>query len=264
MAAKYERIADALRAQIQSGQLGPGEQMPAQTALAEQYRVSLPTVQQALGVLQAEGLIDAVHGIGTYVRAARQRIRRTPERYQWEKARALQPHDKRIQTGSTEYDTGLTVDDLDFHTEYQTVDADRDLADVFSVEPGTKLLRRRYRTLIHSEGAAVSLIDSYLVYEIAAANPELLNAGNEPWPGGTFHQLRTIGIEVERIVDEITARPPQGTEAEQLGINVGVAVLVLRKTSIDTAGRVVEFSIVTMPGDRTLMVYQTQLSPWDS
>ncbi len=69
MAAKYERIANDLRQQIRSQQLAPGEQMPAQIELAERYRVSLPTIQQALGVLQAEGLIDAVHGIGTYVRA---------------------------------------------------------------------------------------------------------------------------------------------------------------------------------------------------
>jgi len=97
---------------------------------------------------------------------------------------------------------------------------------------------------------------------MAAANPELLDANNEPWPGGTHHQLRTIGIEIDRIVDEITARPPQGDEIERLGIRHGVAVLVLRKTSIDTTGRVVEVSDVTMPGDRTVMVYETQLERW--
>ncbi len=264
MAAKYERIADDLRQQIRSQQLAPGKQVPAQTVLAERYRVSLPTVQQALSVLQAEGLIDAVHGIGTYVRAPRQRIRRTTDRYQWEKARALLPLDERSQTGSTEYDTGLTMDDLDFHTEYRTCDASADLARAFGVEQGTKLLHRIYRTFIHGEGPAVSLIDSYIVYEVAAANPDLLDAGNEPWPGGTNHQLRTIGIEIDRIVDEITARPPQGDESELLGFGSGVAILVLRKKSIDTDGHVVEISDVIMPGDRTIMIYQTQLDRWPS
>ncbi len=63
-------------------------------------------------------------------------------------------------------------------------------------------------------------------------------------------------------VDEVSARPPQGDEAEQLGITAGVAVLVLRKTSIDTHGRVVEISDVIMPGDRTVMTYQTSLERW--
>lgn len=262
MVAKYERIATDLREQIRSQKLAPGQQVPAQTALAEQYRVSLPTIQQALSVLQAEGLIDAVHGIGTYVRAPRRRVRRTTDRYQWEKSRALKPFEERSQTGSIEYDTGLTMDDLDFHTEYRPENATADLAHAFGVKPGTKLLHRIYRTLVHGEGVAVSLIDSYLVYEVAAANPDLLDAENEPWPGGTHHQLRTIGIEIDRIVDEITARPPQGNETELLGIGAGVAVLVLRKTSIDTNGHVVEISDVIMPGDRTIMTYQTQLDRW--
>ncbi len=262
MAAKYERIADDLRQQIRSQKLTPGQQMPAQTALAEQYRVSLPTVQQALSVLEAEGLIDSVHGIGTYVRVPRRRVRRTAERYQWEKTRALQPQEQRGQTGSIEYDTGLSMGDLDFHSEYRTEDATAELAAALGVEPGTKLLHRIYRTMVRDERVAVSLIDSYLVYDMAAANPDLLDSANEPWPGGTHHQLRTIGIEIDRVVDEITARPPQGDETELLGIGPGVAVLVLRQTSIDTENRVVAISNVIMPGDRTIMTYETHLEPW--
>jgi len=264
MAAKYERITNDLRRQIRTHELAPGQLMPAQTTLARQYKVSVPTIQQALGVLEAEGLIDAVHGIGTYVRAPRKRIRRKTDRYRWEKQRALLPLQERNQTGATEHDTGLTMDDLDFHTEYRTENASDDLAEAFSIEPGTKLLHRVYRTFVHTEGTAVSLVDSYLVYELVAANPDLLNAGNEPWPGGTHHQLRTIGVEIDRIIDEVTARPPQGDEIEQLGVGHGVAVLVLRKTSIDTTGRVVEISDVIMPGDRTVMVYETRLERWEA
>src|SRR5260370_13893621 len=99
MAAKYERIADELRTKIHSGELPPGTQMPAQTVLAEDYRVSLPTVQQAIGVLEAEGLIDALHGVGTYVRARKQPVRRRPDRYQWEKNQAAASLDERSATG---------------------------------------------------------------------------------------------------------------------------------------------------------------------
>ncbi len=67
-------------------------------------------------------------------------------------------------------------------------------------------------------------MDSYLIYEMAAANPELVDAGNEPWPGGTHHELRSIGIEIDQITDEVTARTPQGDEAELPGMGQGVAV----------------------------------------
>jgi len=62
----------------------------------------------------------------------------------------------------------------------------------------------------------------------------------------------------------LTARPPQGDEAEPLGIGPGVAVLVLRKISVETTGRVVEISDVVKPGDRTVMTYQTHLAPWSA
>jgi GntR family transcriptional regulator len=94
-------------------------------------------------------------------------------------------------------------------------------------------------------------------------NPALLNPSNEPWPGGTHHQLSTVGIEIDRIVDDITARPPIGDELEELGISAGVAVLVLRKTSIDTRDRVVEIVDAVYPGDRTELSYTIRLKHWD-
>ena len=197
MAAKYERVSTDLRRAITTGELKPGDPLPPQVALAERYRVSLPTVQQALGVLEGEGLIDQVQGVGTRVREPpRRQVRRKPDRYQWEKDQARASLDDRSQTGAVEHDTGLEVGDLEFHAEYDEIPANDDLARVFSVDPGTKLLRRRYSTRVKSEDIALSLIDSYLVREVVAVNPALLDVSNEPWPGGTQHQLSTVGIEL--------------------------------------------------------------------
>jgi len=262
VAAKYERIASDLRRKIRSGELPPGRQMPSQTALAEHYRVSVPTVQQALGILQAEGMIDAVQGLGTFVRKPRPQVRRTTDRYRWEKARAHLPAEQRQREGAAEHDTGLAFEDFEFFAEYHPEPADDELAGLFAVEPGTRLLHRVYRTRLRGEDGVLSLIDSYLVYDVVAANPDLLDAAKEPWPGGTHHQLLTVGIEIDRITDEVTARPPQAEEAELLGIGPGVSVLKLRKISTDTTDRVVEISDVVMPGDRTVMVYTTQLDRW--
>lgn len=204
MAPKYERIITDLRKKIREHELSPREQLPSQTALAEQYKVSVPTVQQALGVLEGKRLIDSVQGIGTYVRAPRKRLRRTMGRYQWEKSTAVMPLEVRSQSGATERDTGLTMDDLDFHAEYRVDDAPEDLAKAFGITPGTKLLHRIYRTFVRGEGTALSLVDSYLVYDMIVANPGLLDSKNEPWPGGTHHQLRTVGIEIDEIIEEVT------------------------------------------------------------
>ncbi|MGW3612542.1 GntR family transcriptional regulator [Micromonospora sp. NPDC005163] len=260
--AKWERIAADWREKIHSGELAPEFKLPNEQTLKADYEVSLPVVRQALDALEAEGLVDRRHGRGTFVRAPRQRVRRSPERYQWEKDRARLPESQRRRTGATERDTGLTMQDLEFSAEYRTVPATVELGRLFSVPVGAKMLERVYRTGSRRENAPLSLNTSYMVYDVVAENPALLDAHNEPWPGGTQNQLLSIGIELDRIVDEITARPPGPEEAEALRLPPGVSVLILRKISIDTSDCVVEVSNVVLPGDRTEFVYTTKLARW--
>lgn len=261
--AKYEKIADGLRARIRAGEWGPGDKLPSETPdLTGQYKTSLPTIRQALAVLAAEGVVDKVHGRGNFVRKPRKLVVRTNERHQWEKDRARQSEEARQQTGATEHDTGLTVSDLVFSADFQETEASEDLAGIFEVPVGTKLLERTYRTRYREEDEPFNIARSYLVYDVVKANPDLLDASMEPWPGGTQNQLFTIGIELDRVEERVTARPPTAEEAEELGLKVGVSVLVLRKLSYDTDGRAVEVSDVTLPGDRTEMVFTTPLNRW--
>lgn len=262
MAKVYERIADELRSRIRAGQLNPGERLPAETALAEQHKVSVPTVRQALSVLSAEGLVEKRHGRGNFVRKPRKLVQRNNKRHQWEKDQARAPETERLKTGATENDTGLTVSDLDFSAEYREVKASAELAAVFELPAGTRLVERIFRTRYREEDAPFSLVQSYLVYDMVAANPDLLDAAKEPWPGGTQHQLHTVGIELDRVVERIRARPPTVEETQELGLTPGVSVMVLRKTSIDINGRVVEVADVTVPGDRTELIFTTSLARW--
>lgn len=260
--AKYEKAAEALRDEIRAGHPQAGERLPAETVLAERFRVSLPTIRQALGVLQAEGLIERRHGRGTYVREPRHLVARTNERHQWEKDRARQSLAEREKTGATERDTGLQVDDLVFSAVYDEVPANADLAAALGVREGEPLVRRSYQTRYRQEDFPFNVATSYLVRALVTANPRLLDDSEEPWPGGTQSQLHTVGIELDRVEERVTARPPSAEEAEVLGLHPGVSVLVLRKSCVDTEGRVVEVSDVILPGDRTEMVFVTPLERW--
>ncbi|MCQ4084520.1 GntR family transcriptional regulator [Streptomyces sp. RB6PN25] len=262
MAKRYEAIADALREQIRTGRLSPGDRLPTEAALVKRYKVSLPTVRQALGVLQAEGLVVKSHGRGNFVRKPRTKVVRSNGRHQWEKDRARAPREEREATGATEYDTGLTVNDLVFSAEYREAKATEELAAALDVPIGTRLLERTYRTRCREEEAPFNVVRSHLVYDLIAANPDLLDEANEPWPGGTQSQLYTVGIEVGRVEEHVTARPPTVEEVEELGLTAGVSVMVLRKMSMDTTGRVVDVTEVTLPGDRTELVFTTPLARW--
>ena len=262
MAKAYERIADDFRRPIRAGELRPGDKLPTEAKLAERYNKGLPTVRQALAQLEAEGLVEKKHGRGTFVRTPRKLVSRSNERHQWEKDRAREPETKRLETGSTEHDTGLSVDELIFHATYEETPADEDLATAFGVAEGTPMLQRTYRTRYSAEPAPFTLVTSYLIRETVAKNPDLLDAANEPWPGGTQNQLHTVGIELDRIEERITARPPSAEEAEELELPPGTAVIVLRKFSYDTDDRLVEMSDVILPGDRTEMTFVTPLDRW--
>ncbi|POX52726.1 GntR family transcriptional regulator [Streptomyces sp. Ru71] len=56
----HHEVADALRARIRSGLLRPGQRMPTQAALAEEFGVERGTVRQALRVLRDEHLLTGV------------------------------------------------------------------------------------------------------------------------------------------------------------------------------------------------------------
>ena len=58
----YRQLADLLRQQITTGELRPGQQLPAQPAMAQQYGLSVLTVRRAIDVLRHEGLVMVRHG----------------------------------------------------------------------------------------------------------------------------------------------------------------------------------------------------------
>lgn len=63
----YMRIVDAITARIGTGDLAPGDKLPPERDLAAEFEVSYPTVRRATEVLRDRGLIETVHGKGTFV-----------------------------------------------------------------------------------------------------------------------------------------------------------------------------------------------------
>jgi GntR family transcriptional regulator len=66
--AVFRQLADLLRNQIESGELGPGEPLPSELRLAQEYNISRTTVRQAIGQLRTEGLVTVDRPRGTFVR----------------------------------------------------------------------------------------------------------------------------------------------------------------------------------------------------
>jgi GntR family transcriptional regulator len=67
---RYAQLADALRHRVLKGEWAPGgAALPAESTLAEEHGVALGTMRRALQLLVDEGLIERIHGRGTFVRS---------------------------------------------------------------------------------------------------------------------------------------------------------------------------------------------------
>lgn len=60
-------LVDDLGDRIRSQQLRPGDKLPTESAIMQAYGVSRTVVREALSRLQAAGLVETHHGVGTFV-----------------------------------------------------------------------------------------------------------------------------------------------------------------------------------------------------
>lgn len=60
-------LVDALGARIRESRYAAGERLPSETAIVEEFGVSRTVVREAISKLQAAGLVETRHGIGTFV-----------------------------------------------------------------------------------------------------------------------------------------------------------------------------------------------------
>lgn len=63
----YVLVADHMQTRIERGDLKPGQRLPPERELADEYRVAYLTMRRATRELRERGLIRTVHGKGTFV-----------------------------------------------------------------------------------------------------------------------------------------------------------------------------------------------------
>ncbi len=68
----YQKVARSLRERILAGDLAPGERLPVESELAEEFGVSRSTIREALRVVSSQDLLQTQRGVngGTFVKVA--------------------------------------------------------------------------------------------------------------------------------------------------------------------------------------------------
>ena len=243
----YEHIAEELRTAILTRQYSPGDRLPRHEDLADQYGVSSIVIRQAIGQLKAAGLVETSGRGGTVVRERPPVRRISMDRYRadWE------PQDPNAPRTSFTSDQGISWSQYRLDKRYEWIEADERLAALFGIPVGTRVLDRRF--VFYAAGVPSQMSRPCLLAADVEGTP-VADPHTEPWPGGTIAQLRSLGIEVDEIVEETSVRMPTGTEAAALRIGAGVPVFAVTRQML-AQGRVVEVADpIVIPGDRAVRV----------
>jgi|SRR6266508_3179188 len=250
---RYRLVADELRRRILAGAIAPGQLLPSETVLIEEFGVSRGTIREAVALLRAEGLVVTEHGRGTYARPVLPVRRLGSDRYRREVESLAEP---RPPETSFTRDQGVDWSAYQLDKEFREVPASAAVAELFGVEPGTMLLERQF--LFRAHGVPQQMSVSSYPLALVAGTP-VADPANEPWPGGNIAQLHSLGITVTKIRERVRARMPLADETQALRIPSGVPVLAITRQTYD-GDRVVEVAVdIVLPADRTELVYDIDL-----
>lgn len=237
--AKYEEIADALRADIRAGIYKPGSKIPSVDALALRHEVAVNTAKNAVQLLVAEGLVEQKAKSGTFVREYR-RIRRDANRRlatsQWGAGRDIWDVDT---AGRTREEDRLTV-------EHET--APQDVASRLGT-PDVWVRRRRYLV----DGRPVQFATTYLPAEIVEGSAITTP---DTGAGGTYARLAELGYAPAEFVEMVIARMPSADESEALDLAPATPVVEIRREAVTAPGRIVEVNDMVCAGDAYLFQWR--------
>lgn len=242
---QYREVADRIRAGIESGAYPRGELLPVEERLAEDLGVHRATVNKALKVLLAEGLVRVHRGKGTYVNAI-PKIKRD--------AASRQRRDVR-EAGEARgaFDAEMRRHGLTTRSQV-TIErgpAPADVAERLSVEEEAEVLIRR-RTMF-ADDVPVQIAASYFPLDIAEDSPL-----TEPdtGPGGTYSRLADLGHAPASFTEDVDVRPPSEEEIRLLRMTEDQRVYEIVREAHTAADRVAEVNVIVLPVHQWCLRYR--------
>ncbi len=233
--AAYLQIEQELAARIERSALAPGERLPAERQLAHDLGVSRMTLRQALSRLEHRGLVERVHGRGTFVSEPKLRQRAN------------------VLRGFFRETVGQGVLPTTRTMERTAIYATRALAATLGLRIGEEV---------------------YKVIRLRAGRGDPVVLETSFFPASLFPGLIELDLDHESIYrlmqDRYGARPVRGEqsmeavaaespEAELLGVLPGAPLMLLERTAWDEAGRPVEHARDLYRGDRSRFTTELKL-----
>ena len=227
----YDQVKSWIRGHIASGEWRPGDPVPSEAALMQQFRVSRMTVNRALRELAAEGLVTRVQGSGTRVAQLHRISSRLSIR---------DIHEEVVERGHVHTTRVLST---------RKEKAGAAVAASLGLRSGAAVF---HSVLVHLEnGVPIQYEDRYV--NPAAAPRYLETDFTQTSP--TLHLLQHAPLTEASY--SIEACLPTNEEAKQLGIKRGEPCLVMMRRTV-SGGNVASVARLLYPGTRYSFAGQFQ------
>ncbi|PPE81342.1 phosphonate metabolism transcriptional regulator PhnF [Kaistia algarum] len=229
----WRQIADEIAADIGTGALAAGAQLPTETQFAARFAVNRHTVRRALAELAARGLIRATQGRGTFVEAR-------PLPY---------PIGRRTRFSEIVSRAGREAGGKLLQSIIQP--ADPAVAAALGVALATPVIR--LDTLRFADETPISTGSGYFPL------PRFERLNDAYLAYGTITKaLESRGIsDYRRLETRISARPASAEEAARLDLSPGRIVLTVDSTNVDMDGIPIQFTRALFSADRTEILVES-------
>lgn len=235
----YQQIAEDLRAQIESGTLAPGAQLPTELELRDRYDSSRNTIRDAIKRLTSQGLVETRPGQGTFV------TRRVdpfvtvltgdPDKGGDERAAYL--------SAVTDSHRSPTVPMPRVEIQVPSAEVTRRLR----VPPGTQVISRHESR--HIDGIPWSLQTSFYPMDFVTKGATRLLMAEDIDGGAVRYLADTMGIKQVGYTDWITARGPNKNEQSFFGLAYDATVFEIFRTGFDQTGTPLRVTVTVWPAD---------------
>ncbi len=252
----YRKIADDLRQQIESGQLGPGSQLPTELELRELYdNASRNTIRDAIKWLITRGLVETRPGQGTFVVEKIDPLVTTL-------SSTSVGGDLLSSAGLGDSDSAAyasqataqrrTASTTDPRVEIQQ--AQGVIATELQLDEGTTVVSRHQLRFIDDRLWSLQTT-FYPMRFVQQGATSLIQAANIE-QGAVKYIADTLSIREAGYRDTITVRPPDMNEtaAFKLPSDGRVAVVEILRTGFDDSGEPIRLTVTVFPADRNKFV----------
>lgn len=225
----YAQLEQALLDHIREQNLAPGDRLPTEAEIARAYAVSRPTIRQALSRLVADGRVERVQGLGSFVGRPRPSHESLLTSFtQNMKAQGYDPQRRLLKS--------KVVDTPSFiHAQSDSVDG----------------LCQFIRRLLIADGSPIGLSETWIPVECLAGRVDLFTT--EVLESKSLYELLQgpeIGLQLDRGVETVRAGAATEDESVQLECLPNSPTLVVRRVSYTRSNHPVEWTIMTFPADR--------------